>query len=792
MASAAYVDGIESVRAEPRWSDTLSLVLRRQLGRLPTDEEMAAPLDHAVNEATGQVLRELHAEHAEDLPKLTWPSGGETFNLIEDSDLRLHFGPVIGKIAHSHWLAVDLLADLFPAPLGAPAGSPPAWKVNGLQIACLLRLADASHLDSSRAPRFLRAVRPPAGASYDHWAFQGRLSQPYGEGDRFVFTSSPFPVAEAEAWWLCADTLSAVDREFKSVDGLLADLKVPRFAIRGVAGAGDLERLSERIPTDDWSPVDARIHVSDVRGLVSRLGGKELYGVAPHVPLRELIQNASDAVRARRLYEDRPDNWGNVTVRFGTAEHDMWVEVEDDGVGMSTSVLTGNLLDFGNSFWESDRVVEELPGLLGKRFQSTGRFGIGFFSVFMWSEQVQVVSRRLDASQADTFVLQFTEGVAKRPLLRSANKAERLVEPGTCVRVGIDERTARRLGAAVYEQALDGLTNVCTWLAPTLDVNLWVEVGLERRLVIAARDWLEMPFPDLVRRLAFTPGRLMYADDDVETIELEAPEAEANQEQSEQVDQANQLGQEPQDARTSEDPLPTDVGPLLDRGDIVGRAVIRAQEYATGIVTVGGFRSTEIRGISGTLIGQPLSAARRFAHPIIGLDALAAWATEEATRLGEGDFDANGLMEAAGVVRSCGGDTGDLPVTNSAEGLLTRDGVVRWASQRDVIVLLHDAGLWNEVHARGRVKLFDNVLVMSMGSSNLIFEYGYYSHPWPPNKLLDEGPSLLGLALEAIAQGWGLEGSLTSDEWGLVPVGRRRGKDIPLAAHVVRRDKAEG
>ncbi|WHP48962.1 hypothetical protein [Vibrio parahaemolyticus] len=85
--------------------------------------------------------------------------------------------------------------------------------------------------------------------------------------------------------------------------------------------------------------------------LVKNLGGEQLYGDDVIVPLRELIQNASDAVRARRCLEGEDDDWGKVTVRTGEDTKGCYIEVEDNGVGMSVNVLTGAFLDFGTSFW---------------------------------------------------------------------------------------------------------------------------------------------------------------------------------------------------------------------------------------------------------------------------------------------------------------------------------------------------------------------------------------------------------------------------------------------------------
>jgi HSP90 family molecular chaperone len=94
------------------------------------------------------------------------------------------------------------------------------------------------------------------------------------------------------------------------------------------------------VRVDAWTPVAAEVHVSDVARLVDQLGGAWLYGDAPEVALRELLQNAMDAVRARRELEDRSCAWGSITVALDTAQDETFrLSVSDVGVGMSETVL---------------------------------------------------------------------------------------------------------------------------------------------------------------------------------------------------------------------------------------------------------------------------------------------------------------------------------------------------------------------------------------------------------------------------------------------------------------------
>lgn len=121
----------------------------------------------------------------------------------------------------------------------------------------------------------------------------------------------------------------------------------------------------------------------DLSGIVDLLS-RHLYS-GPQVYLRELLQNAVDAVTARR--EMDPGAEATIRISTSTDERDRPVlEIRDSGVGLTAAEAAELLATIGRS---SKR--DETFGL--GRTQFIGQFGIGLLAAFMVADSIEVVSR---------------------------------------------------------------------------------------------------------------------------------------------------------------------------------------------------------------------------------------------------------------------------------------------------------------------------------------------------------------------------------------------------------------
>lgn len=648
LSIMAYKGGLEDLKLTSEWRDASSSIVRQRFDRRATPEELASPPPEVLEGVIFATLRALHARQAEQLSTMSWPvpkRAGEEIRLLEDSALRGAYGKSIGRIAHSHhWNATRLFVEL-NQDVGAAAQLPASWTLNEVKVACLLRCTDAAHIDHRRAPTMLFALTNPTGSSVNHWSFQNKIHQVLQKEDALVYSAgNSFTTEEADAWWLCFDTITMIDRELTSCANLMQDANISTFAVRRVIGAESPSILAKHIKTDGWRPVNAEVRVSDPIRLAQTLGGRNLYGRDSTASFRELLQNSTDAIRARRLYEPRPADFGKIRLSFEKASNDTyWVHVDDNGIGMSESVLTTALLDFGKSFWATTKAQEEFPGLQGRGLEPIGRYGIGFFSVFLVGEKVRVTSRRFDAALADARTLEF-KTLASRPILRSAEAGELPIDFSTRISVLVTEKIANqtrfgRLVRASMEylsgnQAVAFVTATIRRLIAPLDVDVEIIDHLNNQTYRHSAHWLE------TESAVFLDELYSEADNSLRSDLIRAHK-----------DSLAVIGDK--------------------SGQVYGRGAIcflgsRTTGSAHAFVSVGGFAYPTFEprlGSSavGVFLGESETAARSSANLTIPDDILSTWATKQADSCNPRQFSPTLLVQAAHAILQIGGAPGPLP-----------------------------------------------------------------------------------------------------------------------------------
>jgi hypothetical protein len=326
-------------------------------------------------------------------------------------------------------------------------------------------------------------------------------------------------------------------------------------------------------------------------------------------------------------------------------------------------------------------MLVDSPGLASTDFEPTGRFGIGFFSVFMLGQRVTVISRLWSASLDDTWILQFGEGLGARPVLRRANENEKLMTPGTVIQVTCDAENVESgelcipiiTDSSIHNPSFrtTNLPGAVQFLVPASDCDIFVNSGEGEALAVGANDWLEISGPSLLRRVV---GASASDGDDGVSLRLE--------------EACERLGNR--------------LSPMVDEsGAVVARLAILGEEEVSSIgwagrdysvVTAGIARSsTQISGLAGLALGYPTRAVRDHATPILDHGLLAPWAQSTLDNLASGPSNVGGdfIRELSGVAWEMGADASRLRCFNTGAGWLSWVELVEHVRTLDQVRVVH-------------------------------------------------------------------------------------------------------
>lgn len=178
----------------------------------------------------------------------------------------------------------------------------------------------------------------------------------------------------------------------------------------------NLDNTAEFARQASYVPRKVRMEVARSEVLPLLIG--PLYDDDPIIGVRELLQNALDAVRELRDYLDRrpgrpaPDVYeqdADVDIWVGEPGEDdaLYVTVTDKGIGMTEDVICDYFLTAGGTYRASDewkdlheRTEAEVAdeGTPVSRVLRSGRFGVGVLAAFLLGEEITVTTRHVAAA----------------------------------------------------------------------------------------------------------------------------------------------------------------------------------------------------------------------------------------------------------------------------------------------------------------------------------------------------------------------------------------------------------
>ena len=181
---------------------------------------------------------------------------------------------------------------------------------------------------------------------------------------------------------------------------------MPTAGLRFLRVKSNLDDLESFSQTVNYVPDEIRLTIAE-NDLI-RLLIESLYGDTPEIGVRELVQNAVDAVRELRSLEkskgtSKPSHVADpdVIVSLMRDQDHEWVSVDDRGIGMSLQTVINYFLRVGATFRRSSEwKLQFEPVANSPNVLRSGRFGIGVLAAFLLGPRVRV-STRHPASQED-------------------------------------------------------------------------------------------------------------------------------------------------------------------------------------------------------------------------------------------------------------------------------------------------------------------------------------------------------------------------------------------------------
>ena len=483
MAYAATEEGRRRLESSPEYLAVLKSTTSTQIESTLRGQALAA------------AIRAKHAEVATELA--TSPIPGTTQFLIEPINIREQFGLTCGRIAASHHWSIDHL----DAELGAQDRVPLAGGRSADLgfVAAALRLIDYAHINRDRASALTRILRPNVGhESSVHWDAQQDIDGPERIGDELVYRSAK-ELENVDAWWLYYEMLRGLDNEIRQVRSFLRKRTVSsdRLSLVGVRGSGTPDQASKFIRTSGFLPLEIGVRASSITRLVKLLAGESLYGRNFMAPVRELVQNAVDAVLLKKAVAKSPADKAlaelPISVSLSEDTNGLALTVRDWGIGMSQRIITDHLLTIASDYWEA-QYFSDFPGGAAS-FTPTGRFGIGFLSVFMLGEEIGVSTARSGDARYQLSI----HGLGRRAELRQEANIE---YSGSEVRVTLKEN----VGPELHD-----LLNLCRCYFPLLPVPL--EITTPKGTTTLPPSWLlSISVEELRKWAADTDEMLQRAD----------------------------------------------------------------------------------------------------------------------------------------------------------------------------------------------------------------------------------------------------------------------------------------
>jgi molecular chaperone HtpG len=494
----------------PQWREFLAVAKhwdQRKLVELFGSDEAGAPralvrdpfshygnLTESDRKLVGEFIRQHHSQMAYEFAVVGFP--GDAGQLIQfgswDSELR----KLSGLVARSHGLALrDCIRDLENNQLNKLEQD----NVHPVFLMGVLRIADFLELGKNRAPLIaFRYKEFKSVVSQQEWEINQALRGITWAVPDAESISIPARPKDVYLYLGLKQWLTAIQSELDVTWAVFGEVYAnhTKFAEFGLT----IRRVHSNILDDPEFArtslfVPRRIELGVASAEVLKLFIEPLYGKHPEIGIRELVQNAVDAVRERREFEKNHPPLGSSG--SGAQEPDVvvWLDdpdenglalltVTDNGIGMTEETVADYFLKVGASFRRSIAWKKEFETEAGEKDQPksrvlrSGRFGIGVLASFLLADEVEVSTRHITSERGIRFSMRLDSRPPALEIAPIQLNYDTTLPVGTTLRLKVDKVIPAAVEKKGRDTFIDG-TDI--FITP----NLW--------------DWYCLDAPSVLR-----------------------------------------------------------------------------------------------------------------------------------------------------------------------------------------------------------------------------------------------------------------------------------------------------
>lgn len=363
----------------------------------------------------GEFIRRHHARLGHEVAVFGAP-GNKGLAIPVNERLTTERRDLAGLVARSHNLPIRACLGYLKRKFG---NCREYQGVHAVYLMALLRVADYLQIDADRSPEiaFKYKFIPSNISTLEREAHLAvrYIAPVHDDPESLQVHAKPERVAvflRVQEW------LTGIQSEFDSSWAVLGEtyganehLRLLGLRFRRITSNFDyLPAFSETV---DYVPGRVRFDVARPELLKLLIG--PLYGDDPSYGIRELIQNAVDAIREYDNYILHHPDFGAVERRVQSDDvvvqlcrpdekGIVWLICSDRGIGMTEEIIRDYFLRAGASFRKSDqwraefeKTTESNTGKAKSSILRSGRFGVGALAAFLIGDEIIVETRHVAA-----------------------------------------------------------------------------------------------------------------------------------------------------------------------------------------------------------------------------------------------------------------------------------------------------------------------------------------------------------------------------------------------------------